>query len=264
LILAFVVFKPSDNNDNSSTTAANTFAVSRSEISTTTSSSSTTSTTSTATSTTSESTSTTSTTTTSTTTKYTTERTATVTSIESTTFSSSTTTATTTTLDPYRTCQNGFKLIHFDDLPSNETLIPTGYQGLNWTNAGAFNVSKYGASGYRTVLTSTPNVAYNGGGNPMTIAVGPSANVKSFSIQSFIVAAAWSNNLQLLLTGYRGNIAVYNQTMTLQTTSKVLLSLNWISMTRMTFTTSGGLSAGYGENGNHVGIDNMCLLTSTA
>lgn len=159
-------------------------------------------------------------------------------------------------------CQNGFELIHFDDLSGAEVIIPLGYRGLNWTNFATFNASTYVTSGYRTVLTSIPNVAYNGNGNSMTIAVGPSASVKSFSIQSFIVAAAWRNNLQLSLVGYRGSAITYNLTMTLNPTPKILLPLHWDNMHRMTLATSGGTVAGYGNNGTQIGIDNVCLLTS--
>lgn len=117
-------------------------------------------------------------------------------------------------------------------------------------------------SGYRTVMTSAPNVAYNGAGNDMSIAVGASASVKSFSMQSFIAAGAWYNNLQVSMTGFRGGATIYTRTITVQTTSKVLVSLDWNNMDRMTIVTSGGASAGYGQDGRHVGIDNVCLLTS--
>src|SRR5881409_4318307 len=63
-------------------------------------------------------------------------------------------------------------LVSFDDVSTgtDHTLIPNGYDGLQWYNFGAFNgLARPVTEGYRTGTISPSNVGFNLGGMPASI-----------------------------------------------------------------------------------------------
>jgi hypothetical protein len=121
--------------------------------------------------------------------------------------------------------------------------------------------STYTESGYATALSSGRYVAFNARGNPMSIGVGISSSLEAFSIKSFVAAAAWRNDLQLLMTGERSGVRVHNQTITLQVKSATNVVLDWRDIDKITFIASGGTPATDEGPGTHVAMDNLCITT---
>jgi hypothetical protein len=122
-------------------------------------------------------------------------------------------------------------------------------------------LSTYPESGYVTAVSSGQYVGFNAFGNPMSIGVGISNSLEAFSIKSFIAAAAWHNDLQLLMTGERSGVKVRNQTITLQVNSATNVVLDWRDIDKITFITSGGTPAINTRPGTHFAMDNLCITT---
>ncbi len=95
----------------------------------------------------------------------------------------------------------------------------------------------------------------------MSIAVGISSSLEAFSIKSFVAAAAWNNDLQLLMTGERSGVRVYNQTITLQVKSATNVVLDWRDIDKITFITSGGTPTNNTGSATHFAMDNLCITT---
>lgn len=147
----------------------------------------------------------------------------------------------------------------FDDLGTGGT-VPNGYLGVNWNNFSYFNGITYGGnpSGYQAGVISVSNVAYNPFGNPASI-----TSPNPFDLHSAYLTAAWNDNLQLRAQGYsRGNL-VYDQTYTLQATMPTLINFDFLGVTEVDFTPSGGtphLPYGTGS-ATHFAMDNVLLST---
>jgi hypothetical protein len=146
----------------------------------------------------------------------------------------------------------------FDDLPGGPAPVPNGYLGVNWNNIS------YGSapanSGYVPGTISSPHIAYNPGGT--------AANINSpnpFDLHSAYFTAAWNDNLQLRVQGYnRGNL-IYDQTYTLQATMPTFINFDFLGVTEVDFTTSGGVPhAGYTGAGTHFVLDNILISTGDA
>ncbi|CAF0840051.1 unnamed protein product [Adineta steineri] len=177
----------------------------------------------------------------------------------------SSTTKSTTTVRLYTTissnntipvCGNRSKLLTFDDLSSGEQ-IPNGYNGINWNNTYAQSIY-YGANGYATGTVSGNSTSYNGYGNPMTMT---GANGTLFTLNSAAVAAAWNDNLQLTVVGYRSNAVIANNTFILQVfTVSYITFYGYAGLDTAIFSTSGGtLNPNVTGTGEHYAMDNLCL-----
>jgi hypothetical protein len=152
-------------------------------------------------------------------------------------------------------------LITFDDLPATGypgVLIPADYYNLTWSDVYYLTSANTPNSGYPTALSSGQNVAYNGYGNTMSI-TSPSTN-GSFSISSFIASSAWNDNLHLAIVGQLNGTTVYNGSIILQVTSASLVTLNWLNLDTIFFTTSGGTTnAMVSAFGEEFAMDNLCI-----
>ena len=88
-------------------------------------------------------------------------------------------------------------MITFDDFTLIEGNITNGYENLNWANVGYVSKYKYNTStGYYTAAISGNYSAYNNGGNPIAI----QARNGTFSLKSLVLAAAWNDNLSIILS----------------------------------------------------------------
>jgi hypothetical protein len=145
----------------------------------------------------------------------------------------------------------------FDDLPGGGAPVPNGYLGVNWNN---FIYDNVGSGGYVPGTISSPNTAFNSGGTP--------ANINSpnpFDLHSGYFTAAWNDNLQLHVQGYNRGTLIYDQTYTLQSTMPTLINFDFLGVTEVDFTSSGGVHhAAYGGSGTHFAMDNILISTGDA
>ncbi|CAF0839677.1 unnamed protein product [Adineta steineri] len=159
-------------------------------------------------------------------------------------------------------CTTPNTLITFDDLPavSEAGLVPNNYFDLTWSNVAYIYVRYLNSfGGNHTTLSSDVYVAFNNAGNSMTIS-SPAAS--TFSINSFIAAAFWHDNLTLSMHGKRNGATIYRQKVTLQANIASLIVLNWTDVDSINFTSSRGILdpmfSGAG-NGSQFSMDNLCV-----
>lgn len=148
--------------------------------------------------------------------------------------------------------------VTFDEFTGNGSMIPNGYQCLSWINTRTTRSAINPNSGFITALSSGEYVAFNGGGNPMSIVANNISSVGSFNIRSFIAAAAWFNTLILTMTGERMGTIVYNRSLILQQNTSTNIVLNWNNIDKITFVTSNGTDP-QEDNGDHFAMDNLYL-----
>jgi hypothetical protein len=133
----------------------------------------------------------------------------------------------------------------FDDLdPSQSSVIPDGYGGLNWTNVNVVDGTNYGVnygtpSGYEHGVISPRNVAFNAGGYPAEISGAP------FAFDSAYFTAAWKDGLNVQVVGYLVGTIVETANFVVDTSGPTLKTFNWPEVDTVTFTTSGGTPHGY-------------------
>ncbi|UJR16681.1 hypothetical protein I4U23_003581 [Adineta vaga] len=159
-------------------------------------------------------------------------------------------------------CSREYTSIGFDDLSDGNVSIPSSYEGFNWLNVESLIASQFPESGYFVSLRSGTRVAYNKEGSPMSISAGSVNSRISFSVNSFVAAAAWNNGLVLAITGYRAGTPVFSKSITLQTTSATNVVLNWTNIDEIRFNTSGGVPAyaSAAGGGKQFAMDNLCIM----
>jgi hypothetical protein len=143
----------------------------------------------------------------------------------------------------------------FDTLPAGA--VPNGYGGLNWNNFSVLDGVHYinNPSGYGAGVVSTNNVAWSVGTASIT-------NDTPFNLFSAYLTSAWSDNLQLETKGYANGVLIYDTTNFLNVTGPTLINFNYLGVTEVDFTTSGGTHhAGYVGSGVQFAMDNVNAAT---
>jgi hypothetical protein len=143
----------------------------------------------------------------------------------------------------------------FDTLTAGA--VPAGYGGLNWNNFTVLDGVHYthNPSGYGAGVVSTNNVAWSTGAASIT-------NASPFNLFSAYVTAAWSDDLQLEAKGYANGVLIYDNTYTLSVTNHTLINFNYLGVTEVDFTASGGTQhPGYYGNGTQFAMDNVNAAT---
>jgi hypothetical protein len=137
---------------------------------------------------------------------------------------------------------------------------PNPYGGLNWNNFLPENVptvtAEFGPSGYQADMISSPNVVYNGSGNPAAI-----SSSNPFDFDSAYMTSAIMDNLQLEVKGYLGGILKYDNFYILSATSPQLIHFNCFGVDTVNLITSGGTPHGYPGffPGEEFAMDNLTI-----
>jgi len=145
-------------------------------------------------------------------------------------------------------------VITFDDISNIGTgmFITSGYQGLSWSNFFPLNAilrtNGFGLDGYYYGMASPSNVAYNGFGNPAEID-SPGTN---FNFLSAYFTGAWKSNLNIEVQGYRDTNLIYDETLVVSATSPTLITLDYLDIDRLTFSSFGGETAFGGNTGDNI------------
>ena len=145
----------------------------------------------------------------------------------------------------------GATAITFDDLVSISPVqgtIPATYHNLSWTGASFLNATQHPTSGYPLVVGSGSFVAwFNGQMKIKTL-----KSNQTIGLNSFIIAAGWSDSVIVTIDGYYSNTQLNSTTLTLNTSSRKTPVFNWYGLNKIVFTPSG---PGYLDTG----IDNLCV-----
>jgi hypothetical protein len=138
-------------------------------------------------------------------------------------------------------------VITFDDLPNSTTgtFIPTGYQGLSWSNFGYVNAvlhsNSAGVSGYNYGMITPSNVALNASGFPAEI----DARGTTFDLLSTYLTGAANSKLNSEVEGFRSGNLLYDTTVVASATSPTLFTFDYLNVDRLYFNASGGEPAGF-------------------
>jgi PEP-CTERM motif len=155
--------------------------------------------------------------------------------------------------------------ITFDNLSNSSiydgTQIANGYEGFNWNNFGYLTTSTYtyNPSGYLNGTVSGTNVAFNWGGADASMF----SQTSPFTFNSAYFTGAWNNGLNIQVKAYLAGTLVNTMSFVVDSTSPVLETFNWSNIDALTFSSSGGTSAGYMCKDvsicNHFAMDNMVV-----
>jgi hypothetical protein len=133
-------------------------------------------------------------------------------------------------------------VVTFDDLPPSfgGTPIPTGYQGLSWSNFAVTDaILRYNngnVDGYYYGMVSPSNVALNSYGDPAEI----DARGTNFDLLSTYLTGAWNSNLNIEVEGFRSGTLLYDTTVVVSATSPTLFTFNYLDIDRLYFNSYGG------------------------
>ncbi|CAM4953960.1 unnamed protein product [Rotaria socialis] len=135
--------------------------------------------------------------------------------------------------------------ITFDDLPltTDETKrMPIVYRGLKWNNMKygyeLYLSKKHPKSGYINCFTpgSSPNIAFF----KDDVSFGVVTRNDSITFYSLTACAAWNDDLQLTITGYRGSVEINRHTVTLLFGKPQFILLNWKDVEKIILKSAGG------------------------
>ncbi len=158
------------------------------------------------------------------------------------------------------------EVVAFDDLGLwfHNQEIYSGYAGLDWQGFYAMNVPyEFGSNyptGYIAGMVSPEYVAYNFFGQAAEISSGT-----PFTFVSACLTAAWLDDLQITVEGFRGSSLEYTQTVPVSPTAWTLFNFNFVGVDRVRFTPSGGqILAQSSGTGTQFVMDNLIISNGTA
>ncbi|CAF2187216.1 unnamed protein product [Rotaria magnacalcarata] len=122
-------------------------------------------------------------------------------------------------------CKLDSTAVTFDDIPNLNSLqgaIPSVYNNISWTNAQYLNATASVSSDYKYVCSSGQMVCWLN--VPMTMQT--SIANTTCTINSFVIAASWSNYITVTIVGYFTSTQIYTTTVAINTYTKQIMELN--------------------------------------
>jgi hypothetical protein len=149
------------------------------------------------------------------------------------------------------------RLITFDDL-ANVTVyqnIPNPYEGFDWSSHFRYlNGADYPyPSGYQNGVVSPQNVAFNANGLPVNF-----SRRMPFELDSFYLAAAWRDGLEVTVTGKLNGVTVDSTTLTVNQSGSALETFNNWDVNEVVLNSFGGASVGWFDGYQFV-LDNLTI-----
>ena len=148
-------------------------------------------------------------------------------------------------------------LITFDKLLNTGAPVPLGYFSLAWDDFYCVTPSNFDApNGFLPGVVSTNNAAYNYNGAGAGI-----SSATPFNLLSAYLTAAWNDDLDVEVQGYKGATLDYDSNYTLSATSPTFVNFNLQDVTSVKFLASGGSPhLGYEGVGSEFVIDNVAVV----
>lgn len=135
--------------------------------------------------------------------------------------------------------------ITFDNLTyssSKRGCFPESYKGLKWAGFefmhDSYARTKHTNSGYTNAFVSVNNLYIAFSRSGASISVEPPN--ETFSVLTLTACAAWNDDLQLTITGYRNSIELKTHTSLLLYGKPQEIILGWTDIDKLTFESSGG------------------------
>lgn len=125
-------------------------------------------------------------------------------------------------------------VLTFEDVSTvNYPYIPNGYGGLNWDNMiftskisdpGLYDENQPWYGSIRYGIVSGTQIARNGMGNPAKIFANPG---EAFDFNGAYFTSARRHNLNIDIIGFRGDLQVYSQTISVDTASPTYFEFSY-------------------------------------
>ena len=111
-------------------------------------------------------------------------------------------------------------------------------------------------SGYHVVTCSGSYVIWS----PSSMTIKRTVTGATFTMNSFLTTAAWSDNVNLTINGLLSSTVIQTTSLILQVFSITLVELNWSGIDTLAMVSSGGTKhPNVTGTGPLVAIDNMCV-----
>jgi hypothetical protein len=121
----------------------------------------------------------------------------------------------------------------FDDVSTvSYTIMPNGYGGLEWNNFFV-QYAPEGLGAFDTGVVSSPNVAFNGLGNPAFFS-------SPLTLDSAYFTSVYASQDQLTVRGFAGGTQLYDNTYTIYHDTLTLINFDYTGVDSVQFSTSGG------------------------
>ncbi len=104
---------------------------------------------------------------------------------------------------------------------------------------------------------SAPNVAYNGYGTTATV------SGATFNFIGAYLTGAWNDGLSVTVVAYDHGVLVDQQIVVVDTDAPTWFEFDFVGITDLVFSSSGGASAGYNGAGTHFALDDFTFSMST-
>ena len=162
-------------------------------------------------------------------------------------------------------CASAVTVVTFDDLPEDGSgsFISSPYQGLNWNFVSCNNAILFtniipheihsvtnGLTGNYYGMVSDSNVAVITSGTQIT------STGANFDFLSANLTAFWNNNLNIEVQGFNGTNLLFDTTVIASATNATLFAFNYVDVSGVLFTSSGGTPI-FGNDYSNFVMDNF-------
>jgi hypothetical protein len=155
-------------------------------------------------------------------------------------------------------------VITFDDLPAAELeAIPNGYNGFTWGDSFLTNVSyvhkdTIPGTGFETGVVSGDYAAFN------FLATTSIISGEQFDFNGAYLTAAWNDGLNIEVTGFLNNLALFTKTIVVSTQQAQWFDFNFLGINSLSLRAWGGTSTDGTVGNDFFVIDNFTFNEPTS
>jgi hypothetical protein len=158
-------------------------------------------------------------------------------------------------------------VITFDDLPATDLgSIHDGYNGFDWgdsymTNVAYAHKDAIPGTGFETGVVSGSYAAFN---FLATTSVINTTGGGQFDFNGAYLTAAWHNGLNIEITGFLNNLALFTQTIVVNTNAAQWFDFNFFGINSLSLHAWGGTSIDPLNGGEFFVLDNFTYNETTS
>ena len=155
-------------------------------------------------------------------------------------------------------------VITFDDLPATELdAIPDGYHGFNWGASPMVNVNYFHKdllpnTGFENGVVSGDYAAFN------FLATTSTITGDQFDFNGAYLTAGWNDGLNIEVTGFLNNLALFTKTVVVNTQQAQWFDFNFMGINSLSLGAWGGTSIDGTEGNDFFIMDNFTINEPTA
>jgi hypothetical protein len=155
-------------------------------------------------------------------------------------------------------------VITFDDLPARELdAIPDGYYGFNWgaspmVNVNYFHKNLLPNTGFENGVVSGDYAAFN------FLATTSTITGDQFDFNGAYLTAGWNDGLNIEVTGFLNNLALFTKTVVVNTQQAQWFDFNFLGINSLSLRAWGGTSIDGTEGNDFFIMDNFTINEPTA